>query len=489
MRKLSRIGATALAIALSVTFLTPTTALAAKEKNYNSRRTVYLEKNVRTNTTYDNDLITVDVKNLGEFKDEEAAEAAFKAAGYSEEAGYYIDSANKAGNHIYVIQHKQYKNEITGATSIKKDDVVEKATKEDRFTKTIYIPKGEVTLVTARLINGDTTVKKVKTSKKSVITAELDKNNTYVYETNENADVEKDEAGNYFYYTTLGNKVYIPKNEYGYYDSKSAEYKNSNGSAASIGILVTAKKAGKAKLSFDIYNKAGVKTGTASVQVIVKSDFDVFKTFTYGGKSLILKTFGQTNYIDNGKVVGAHDNGYTDKAKGKLVIKANPGYKVVKIEIGKLTSKSYSGNAESYDGTTYNSDSDYSSATESGKSTIHPVDLNGDGDYMDTVYGIDEQGGNIYTFTKFKSGKTLKLSKVGESGESAYTYNAKENKYWSNKNANDELISAKSNEKGQEYLAPTVIRVTYYDMANKSYHVSERILWTDAKVKGAKKSK
>ncbi|WP_408071722.1 hypothetical protein [Butyrivibrio sp. JL13D10] len=479
MMKFSRIGATALALALSVTFLTPSTVSAANEKNYDAEYEVGLG-NVRTSTYYDDDLVSVDNKKIAEYATKAEAEKAFADAGYKEDDGYSVKNWVKGGKDVWVIIQKIYKNEITGKTASKEEEVVDKYASEVQFDKTINIKKGEVTLLRVSLINGDTAIKKVKSSKKKVVTAALDKKNTSKMETNENVSyymLEKDNDGNYFYYTSLGTKVIIPKDKEGDPDTSSNEYKNSNASSASVGIKLTAKKPGKAKLSFDVYNKNGTKTGTASITVVVQSDDDVFKTFSYGGKSLIMKNYGDSNYINDGREVGGSDNNFTDKKKGKLVIKANNGIKIVKIEIGKLSKKSFNGVVNDDDGTYENIDDDFETRTASGKSTYHPVDLNGDGDFLDTIYGISEKNGEAFTYKKFKSGKTLKLSTVGVSstGKSSISYK----KYV--KNANDELVYFNSTGTSQSNLAPTVIRVTYYDKENKSYRVTTKTLYTTAK--------
>ena len=487
MKHFSRIGATALALALSVTFVTPTTVLAAKE-NYDARVDVELERK-KTNDTYSYGCITTDVKVVGQYNDYDAMIAAAEAAGYYKD-GKWVDGYDWEEQYdeatrkdVYFITYTTYKNEITGQSSVKKDDVNPDPTytKELSLTSKVYIDTDEVTLLKIPLRSGDTTIKKVKSSKKKVLTATLDKKNNSKYVTNDNIYAwNPDSDGNYYYYTTTGTKVILPKDSEGNLDETSEAYKNSNASSGTAYIVLTPKKSGTSKVSFDIYNRNNVKTGSASITVVARSDSDIFKKLTFGGISLIEKKYGDTNYIDYGRKVNDSDNGYTTKTKGKLVVKANKGYKITKIEVGKLTNKTVNGDADIYFGTR-NIDNESYTSTTNYKGTNHFVDLNGDGDYLDTVRGQSESNSN-FTFKTIKSGKTLKLSTVGYNGTLAETTN-----YKKMKNANGDLVNSTSTSKGQYNLAPTVIRITYYDKDAREYDVAEYTLWRKAKVKKSKK--
>ncbi|MBE5859455.1 MAG: hypothetical protein E7301_04945 [Butyrivibrio sp.] len=487
MKHFSRIGATALALALSVTFVTPTTVLAAKE-NYDAREYVRLERK-KTNDTYSDGCITTDVKVVGQYDDYNAMIAAAEAAGYYKDDewvdGYaYEDRYNAAtSKYVYFITYTTYKNEITGQSSAKREDVDPDSTyaQEQSLTSKVYIDTDEVTLLGIQLRNGDTTIKKVKSSKKKVVTAKLDKKNSSKSVTNDNVwDWDRDSAGNCYYYTTTGTKVILPKDSEGNLDFNSDAYKNSNASSGMAYIALTPKKSGTSKVSFDIYNRNNVKTGSASITVVARSDSDVFKKLTFGGKSLIEKKYGDTNYIDYGRKADDTDNGYTTKTKGKLVVKANKGYKITKIEVGKLTNKTENGSSDIYFGTRNIDNEDYTSTTNY-KGTNHFVDLNGDGDYLDTVRGQSESNSN-FTFKTIKSGKTLKLSTVAANGTTTATNNSKKDK-----NANGELVNRTTTGKYQENLAPTVIRITYYDKDEREYRVKDYTLWRKAKVKKSKK--
>ena len=115
MRKISRIGATALALALSVSFLIPTQVYAANEKD-NDRTQLIGLGNHKSNDTYDKDLIIKDVRKIAEFATKAEADNAFSAAGYTSAGGYSVEEWERGGLPIFVIIQTTYKNQVTGAT-------------------------------------------------------------------------------------------------------------------------------------------------------------------------------------------------------------------------------------------------------------------------------------------------------------------------------------------------------------------------------------
>ena len=90
------------------------------------------------------------------------------------------------------------------------------------------------------------------------------------------------------------------------------DYSSSNESNFRITFL--AKKKGKFKITFDIVDKDGNKKDSKKVTVYSYPGSPI-KSITYGGKSLF-------NYYEK------------YKKSGKLVVKMNSGYKLVKIELG-----------------------------------------------------------------------------------------------------------------------------------------------------------
>ncbi len=82
------------------------------------------------------------------------------------------------------------------------------------------------------------------------------------------------------------------------------------------------KKKGKLKLTFDIYGHNGSKKSTKTITVYSYPDSPV-KKVTYGGKQL-------------------YGYGIKYKNSGKLKVKMNKGYKLLKIEVGKYEEKARS---------------------------------------------------------------------------------------------------------------------------------------------------
>ena len=467
MIKVSKLGAAALAIALSVAFATPATASAAGYPVV-----AITQEQVENGQTYGDGTITTDEKIIYQTTDYEAYRT--ERAKYSNRDDISFTSRTISGKTNYYIIQRTYKNEITGATGDKKTVAPEvKATDDWFLTKQVYVNAGEPTYLRVNLINGDTSIKGVKSSKKGVLTAEIDKKNSSVSISEFGASYKTDAAGNYYYLSTTGVKTMLPKDKWGYCDTDSAEYKATNGSRASIMIKVNPKKAGTSKVSFKIYNKDGKQTGKASVKVVVRSDSDVFKTLTFGGKSLIQKKYGDTNYINYGRRHGSYDENVSNKTKGKLVVKANKGYKVVKIQVGTIKkAQKYDGYFyDKYSNSFYNEDSEYYSYSESGKySGLPGVDLNGDGDVLDTVYGIEEANCSM-NFKTVKSGKTIALGKYGYAGSAEQTYVSK------SKSGNK---TRKTTEKVQSAFAPTTILITYYNQETKAYRTVSYTVWRTA---------
>lgn len=467
MRKVSRIGAAALAVALSVAFATPSTAHAARIPEV----VVNLSKE-KTNDTYSSGLITKDKNVVFQTTDRNAFYAEYKK--YWKDNSYGSTSRTIGNVTTYYIYRITYKNELTGATSTEEKDVNPSATYSDevKLTSKVYVNAGEPTNLVVYLRNGDTTIKKVKSSKKSVLTATIDKKNSQVTKTDNNAEIMTDKDGNKFYYRSTGEKVYLPKE----HTRDSAEYKATNGSSSQITIRLNPKKPGSSKVSFKIYNKDGQQTGKATVKVEVRSDADIFKTVTFAGKSLIEKKFGDTNYINYGRRASenAYDYNFTEKTKGKLVVKGNKGIKIVKIQVG--TYEKPTGinglHYDEYTNTYYNNDNEYYSSSRNGKGVFKHYDYNGDGDYLDNVNGISESSIG-YKFKTVKSGKTIKLGRYAYwTDKFTDTYVDKDKT--GNKTTTEELT------KNQDY-APTKIIITYYNQMSKSYGQKEFTLYTTNK--------
>ncbi len=198
-----------------------------------------------------------------------------------------------------------------------------------------------------------------------------------------------------------------------------------------------AKEAGKYKVTYNARNAEGAIVANKTITIIARDDIRPIKSITYGGKNVLTDTDGdgRDDYIN----YYAKTGNYTKKKKGKLVVTANKGYKIKKLEISSSVVVTRNVDDEDWTGTR-NSDSE-------------ARDLNGNGRTDDIVNDQDES--NVQrVWTPIKNKKTLKLSKILK--EEADNYN---------------LVSKKNSSKTKIRTAhgvvrPTYLRVTYYDTKN-----------------------
>ncbi len=411
MIKFSKICATALALAMSVTFVAPTTALAATKAS----TTEELGK-----VGSDTESVTTDVKVVGTYTGETRrdAEAKMVAAGlaggwlkttkssdfdneeefyngtdweyYYYPDGYtFDDDYGMTGTYpdgkyqcTLTVKLTEYVNATTGKRSTKMSEAyTNDEAAQQKFVSGIRIKNGETTYLAVPLKNGDVNIKNVKSSKKKIVKAKRFTKKDEVILSNDNVDYNTETVDGKvvrYFYTSAGEKVVLA-DDY----EKDAKYLTTTDSSATVYIKLTPGKTGKSKLSFDIVNDQGVVTGKVSTTVNVMNDTTALKTFTFGGKSL-LNDYSNTKNFNYGK--RATDTLYdvSTASSGKLVAKANSTYKIVKIEVGKLYTEALS--SEDID-----SDANYAySYSASGKTVYHKVDLNGDGDTDDEVGGISE---------------------------------------------------------------------------------------------------
>ncbi|WP_026497104.1 hypothetical protein [Butyrivibrio sp. WCD3002] len=470
MGKLFKLGVAALASALSIACAIPSTVSAA------GYPTITLEfEHAKTNTTYDDYLISLDNQVVYQTSDKAAWNQEFKK--YKDQSDTYYKTYQIKNNvATYYIVKKVYQNEVTGATGTK-SEVSPSATYSDTASMggTVYVDAGVPTRIHVKLCGGDIKVGNVKTSKSKVFTAKLDNRNSIINYSDEHAKIEHDTKNDqYYYYKSTGEKVIIPKKGTGF-DQESPEYVSSNRSSADIYLLLTPKKKGKAKLKFKIYNNAGKVTGNVSVNVVVRDNSSIFKTFTYAGKSLIQKTYGDKNYINYGRSLNSYDYNFTNKTKGKLVVKANKGYKIVKIQIGSYRRKANKGyRNDSFNNTGYEEDVEGNRTDQYANGVYNGCDLNGDGDALDKFYG-QEENGTCYYYKIVKSGSTIKLSKVGSLA------NYCDGKRYFNDDVDGSPRSTRAITKRNSEYAPTRILITYYDQEAKHYDYTYTTLYTKAK--------
>jgi hypothetical protein len=204
---------------------------------------------------------------------------------------------------------------------------------------------------------------------------------------------------------------------------------NVSTSRTSVAVYGYAKKAGTYTIKYDIKDINGVKQyPTQTVTVVAKDDISPFKKITYAGKSI----------WDNegSRFSDVTESVYTNKKKGKLVVKAASGYKIKKIEVGTLNAVT----------STTESHSTYDRVTTTHKDTSIVYDDNGNTYSMYDEYGNATTG--IVTYKKVKSGKKISI------GTTPYTEESVD--------SDDGLTITHS-----QIYAPTAIRVTYYDKTTK----------------------
>ncbi len=213
--------------------------------------------------------------------------------------------------------------------------------------------------------------------------------------------------------------------------SKSSNSKQTEVSTSETSVKVYgyAKKAGTYTVKYDIKDINGVKLlPTQTVTVVAKDDISPFKKITYAGKS-IWDNEG-SRFSDVTEAV------YTNKKKGKLVVKAASGYKIKKIEVGTLNAVT----------STTESHTTYDTVTTTHKNTSIVYDDNGNTYSMYDEYGKATTG--TVTYKKVKSGKKVSI------GTTPYTEESVD--------SDDGLTSTSS-----QIYAPTAIRVTYFDKTTK----------------------
>ncbi|WP_035767389.1 hypothetical protein [Butyrivibrio sp. NC2002] len=142
------------------------------------------------------------------------------------------------------------------------------------------------------------------------------------------------------------------------------------------------KKAGNAVIQYQINDANGNKVATKKIKVTV-GDTGV-KSVKFAGKEIY------ANVLENAK-----SDTYFNKKSGKLKVTMNKGYALKNIYV--ITDPGYEDKV-------VNEDGDIERSTK----TVR-LDLNGDGDCLDTIDGISESEKKTEVYTKVKNGKKIKL--------------------------------------------------------------------------------
>ncbi len=396
-----------------------------------------------------------------------------------------------SGVKYWIITKTVYENSVNGKTSDSKEDVTDG---DIAIPSTLVINTKSWYDLNLAFNGGNVGIKNVKSSKKKVATVTLADESKTIVSTNKTI-FRDSKKGKYYYEGAYEERVYV--------DGPNAIVNASYGSAT---VRIYAKKKGTSKLSFNIVNKDGKVTGKKTITIKVK-DTTPFKTLTYAGKNLIydpVEGKEDKNYIYYGRNYDkdASLGYYTTKAKGELVVKMNDGYKLVKIEVGKLFQEKIASNldvnsnksryatnkrkVEKY------TDEDQFNSYSGLQTDEHYVDLNGDGDYLDIVNGVKEWDVD-FKYTTVRNKSKITLSKVKEETKySSKTYNnsayvsqekTDANGNWMKDDNGDYLYDyrlvdaddyTQSSYSSKGVYAPTSIKITYYDKDAKAYKVYEK---------------
>ncbi len=508
MGNFSKLGAIAMAFALSVMFMTPTTVKAYQAHDYSHGTTSVIDSNVTTVKVsgsapcydaagkYDKDARSKASINAWLAATQKGIATVGSAYNYytyfgvtnptTSEDEYTYFSLNEAYRcsstsdttgsgkdltvNVYLTFTKtEYKNSITGEKSYSSKDLTgsTKYVGDNSIPTKATVYTGDYESIYVYLGSGNVNIKHLKSSNKKAVQVK-----SFVEETIRTSsyyDIRKDSQGYYYEPDRGADKVYV-----------SGPDVKVNRSRSVIMLRVFGKKTGKSVISFDIVNTEGVKTGSAKITVVSNTSKPIDK-ITLGGKSLDQgDTVGtaDSNYIYNKKNVNTYYR-YTTMKNGKLKVTPNKDYKLVRIQVGHLEKYKYDSSTDPEFGDTNYTTSDVTKTdrTHIETTSSHKADLNGDGDYDDVVNGISESS-VLYRYKTVKNNSKIKLSKTPqytkETSSNSTTYsnsNASENSYY----------SRTDNSKGGCLAAPTSIRITLYNKITKDYEYVQYVVWKKIK--------
>ncbi len=205
------------------------------------------------------------------------------------------------------------------------------------------------------------------------------------------------------------------------------------------------KKLGKSVITFDIVDANGLKVSTAKLKVTVKEDPSAIKSITLGGKHVYINPYNKASYDQAENLAIA---GTTTKKGGKLKIKMNKGYVLKNIYLRKINP---------YE--TVQTETGHKLQTASSR-----LDINGDGDCLDTIDGIKEEENSKYTYEKVKNGSKITLSTVTNQQDSESTRDVDKDKV---KYTRSTVTKYSGN------TTSTTLYIVYQDKYTKEYHVEE----------------
>ncbi|MBE5861171.1 MAG: hypothetical protein E7301_13760 [Butyrivibrio sp.] len=372
---------------------------------------------------------------------------------YSGRGVYDIDRSgtatiNEKGNVEYKYTSEVYKNRITGQTwdsSVRDKDAQWASQHYVADVKKLSIGIDEYQTFDIKLIGGDVLGKvKVASGKKNITIAleaksEEDVFPKYDYKTKEVYFENEEERTKKVIATS---EDYPTDEQMNAWKSKEATYT----------YRIFGKKTGAAKIQYTLNGKKH------TVKVNVSNDARVFRNVTYAGKSL---TFDASKTGTNANILYAQTANkegipYTTKKSGKFSVKMGKNYKFVKMFVVKPTP---------YETKTTTTENSYSKSTSSylQRQITTGADLNGDGDTLDRVYGIDEtdfKDSVVQTINKKSAKIKLNTSAFQRNDNSTLTYK-------------DDNTTISKTSYSKSNLAETSVYVVYQNKITKQYSYDE----------------
>lgn len=292
MRNFSKIGATALAMALSVTMVAPISASAEIIETYE-----YDAAGNKVATTYTNE-------DTGESKSTKDIQ----------EVDWYYDEDTE--DDVRKITNPSYSYELSNTLSRQRSSAV---ISTNSYNESIYL---STTKDVAKFTN-------FRSNKKALKVKVLDK-----YETiDTNAADEKGYDYDYYSYSEKDDKTtYYYRNVndqvIAVTDSKALPLGNDS---ASYQIRLFTKKAGKYKFSYDAVLKNGT-TVTKTINVIAQEDGNAIKKVTFGGNVIAISNSDNSSISE--PWAKGYGRNYTTAKSGKIKVEMNKNFKLKKIEVG-----------------------------------------------------------------------------------------------------------------------------------------------------------
>lgn len=362
------------------------------------------------------------------------------------ETYYDIDESveyknNQDGSLTPTTKTVTYRNKVTGETCVKdaRGNTIsgdyDKATKSYEYgvPKKITIGTDEYVNYSIRLHEGEKLKSfKVKSGKGCVSIKK--------------AGMSSSDTSGYSYYY---NKPDYDMENYGF-DSR---YAPSETKTYSYVYRLGGRSVGTSVLEIKIKDGVGA-IKTLDIKVTVTNDNRVFKSLTYAGKNLLLDlnkdaTNKKLLYAQTKNKSGIY---YTKKKSGKFKVKMGDNYKFVAAYVVKPNAYKTETDTRKYNSYT-------STRTYLEREYSRGIDLNGDGDYEDTINGIREN--NFSGCNVKKIGKSAKITlNTIPTQTNTTSYNT------DNKTGE---VSNYSSSYNNDNIAHTMIIIAYQDKMTKSF--------------------